>query len=645
MGALAALIRALYLVEHVRSAFFTVPVLDGAYYREAARALIGEAAPAGLLTGFRPLLYPVFLAAFEVWSADWGLAAAIVVQHLLGVATTLLVADLGFRLFGRTSAGAVAGLLYALAGPPLFFEGEILITSLFTFLGAVQLHFAARAVGSDQPAIGSWLGLGIALALALQARPNALVFALAWPLLIACGDRQRRRLVRGVVIAAAAALAVTAGFAWWQTPLIGRFQLLPSSGGVNLYLGNKLGADGRIPRQDRAVSYGETYRDSVEVFAEEEYRASLGAEAPAALDPASISRYWTRRTLDEIRADPGAWLGLMARKVWYLCWNREIPNNKTWAFTISHESRLLALMPVAWWMLFALAPLGAWAAWSSNQRRLLAWVLAFVVMHALAIVAFFVNARFRLPLWPAMAVFAGGGLLALFDAWRERRRSAPTIAAAAVAAAAASLSNLVDVPPDSFTRDFFFRSIARLEQGDLEGALADARASLELDASDPAAHYQLGNVALARGEANLALQSFARAVEISPGEPRTWNAIGIALELLGRPGEAERAYRQALEAAPGYGPALANLCLAVLRRGDFTAAEDLLHRLEQAQFRSLHERIARAAFARARGDTAAGAELLGQARAMDPELAERLWAELSPGNPTAAGSPSPGTSR
>jgi Flp pilus assembly protein TadD len=242
-------------------------------------------------------------------------------------------------------------------------------------------------------------------------------------------------------------------------------------------------------------------------------------------------------------------------------------------------------------------------------------------------------------------VLAGGGLLALVDAWRARRRSALGLTAAATAAAAVSLVNLLGVPPDSFARDFFFRSIARLEHGDLDGALADARASLELDPNDPAAHYQLGNVALAQGDATLALQGFAQAVAISPHEPRTWNGIGIALELLGRAGEAERAYRQALEAAPGYGPALANLCLAVLRRGEMASAADLLQRLEQARFQSLHERIARAAFARALGDEAAGADLLAQARAIDSELAEQLWTELSPGSPSASGSPSPDTSR
>jgi hypothetical protein len=75
------------------------------------------------------------------------------------------------------------------------------------------------------------------------------------------------------------------------------------------------------------------------------------------------------------------------------------------------------------------------------------------------------------------------------------------------------------------------------------------------------------------------------------------------------------------------------------------SAADLLQRLEQARFQSLHERIARAAFARALGDEAAGADLLAQARAIDSELAEQLWTELSPGSPSASGSPSPDTSR
>ena len=62
VGAVALLVRAAYLVEHLGSAFFGVPILDEAFYDAAARAILAGEDLGSLNPGFRPLLYPLFLA-------------------------------------------------------------------------------------------------------------------------------------------------------------------------------------------------------------------------------------------------------------------------------------------------------------------------------------------------------------------------------------------------------------------------------------------------------------------------------------------------------------------------------------------------------------------------------------------------------
>src|ERR1051326_3235211 len=86
------------------------------------------------LHGFRPLLYPMLLAAMYKLAGPWGIDLALILQHFLGVATGLIVAALGARLFRHRLSGIVGGLLFLLAPLPLCFEGELLIESSYTFL-------------------------------------------------------------------------------------------------------------------------------------------------------------------------------------------------------------------------------------------------------------------------------------------------------------------------------------------------------------------------------------------------------------------------------------------------------------------------------------------------------------------------------
>jgi tetratricopeptide (TPR) repeat protein len=624
VGLVALAVRLAYLVEHLRSPLFAYPVLDALYHDTVARRLAVGESVAAIDPGFRPLLYPWLLSRLYRMAPESGLALAIVAQHLVGVGSTLLVVWIAFRLSGSNRVAAAAGLLFAFAGVPLYFEGELLLTGLATFL---LLALVAVSVGlSDGGRRVGWLAPGALLGLAAQLRPNALLLALAFPLAPLFGGRPRRAWLPPAV-ALAGLLATLALFGVLQQSSFGRFQLLPGAGGVNFYLGNKRGADGMIPRQDREVSYGAEYRDSVERFAREEYARQAGRVVEEAEAPA-ISRYWGRRGLAEIAAAPGAWLVLEARKLRYLLWNGEIPNNRDYAFVLREESRLLRWLPVRWWLLLALAPVGFVCLRQRGRSERLYWLVAYLLGWAAGLLLYFVNGRYRAPLWPLLCVLAGAGGARLAE--HLRRRDLGRLAregGAAVAVAALSLAPWPRVELPSLARDYFYRSAAWLERGESERSLADARRAVELDPGDAVHHFQLGSALLARGEPAAAVDSFERAIERKPDEPRAWNGRGAALEQVGREVEALASYLRAGPLAGGFAPAWVNAALLELRAGLVDEAAGHLEAAERMEDDSPAYLCARGLLLRARGEAGEAERWLALARRRAPEMVSRLEGE------------------
>jgi 4-amino-4-deoxy-L-arabinose transferase-like glycosyltransferase len=618
--------RVIYLAEHARSPLFTAPVLDGRYFELFGRALAHGEAPPGLATGFRPLLYPLLLAPLFALFGGAAVVVAQLLQHLAGVGTALVVATLARRLYRDERAALAAGVLYALAAPPLFFEGELLVESLFVGTMALWLLLATREEGEALLSPRTGAAAGALLALAAQLRPNVLLLLAVLPLLL---RRERER--RGALGLTAGTLAGLALCALVQMPLLGEFRLLPGAGAVNLYLGNERRADGLVPRQDFAVTYGDDYRDSVEVFAEQAYRrdpAHSGPDAAAPIAREALSRYWLARTATEIRADPTRWLALLGRKLVVLVWNGEVPNNRDIAFVAREESRWLRFTPVGFGILFTLALAGLPGARPGATRF---WLAAFTVTHAIGVVAFFVADRYRLPLALPAAIFAGGGLGALVEPLRTRawRRLAPPLALAALGALISFpdwTAARRDLP--GAERDLLFRSIARLDRGEAPEALDDARRAAALVPGDAPTQLQLARAALAVDDRANARAALSRARTVAPGEPRVWNLLGVLSERDGDLREAYLHYRLAIELAPGFAPAQLNAgwLEARARRYDLVARRQWAFAAGEATVQSL---MLEAELERADGDAAAAEALDRQAERLAPETFRRLRAELA----------------
>ena len=641
LSLLALIVRIGFYVEHANTPSFGVPTLDQKYYDTVAKMLLaGE--DLHELHAFRPLLYPMFLAFFYKLGGNWGVELALLAQHLLGIATGLLVALLGARLFRHRLAGIVGGALFLLAPLPLCFEGELLIEPSYTFLICLGLllHLHTATIRGWRSAL-LWLLCGGMIALASQARANILVFLAVYPLFAAWRwwhTRERAALLPLLGLAGALAMMIPWGII--NLRQADRFHLVSNAGGVNFYLGNRRGADGmfgcdvvtalselsRSNKTAATITANERYEDLVEVWAREEYSAAMRAQnRPAESDPKAISRYWTQRAMDEIKADPAAWLRLTAKKCWLTLWNKEVPNNKDFAF-LQQEYFWLRVLPVRWVVLLMLAPAGLWAAARFRNRDNLFILLVYAGIYSAGNVAFFICDRYRYPVWPALAVLAGGGLLAGLEMIRQRRwRGLLSALACAGLMAAISLPNWFGAKLPNFAQDYYFRSSAWYEKRRFAEALEDINRSVELDSLNAGAQQHRGNVLFALNRMEEACRAYEQALKLIPGNSGVWNNLGATLEALGNTDAALAAYRRATECQPPSPLAFLGIAFIQIRAGQLEAATATLDQLEKRQRTPRAATLAtRSAIERRRGDARRADALEQQARQLDPAAAD--WA-------------------
>jgi 4-amino-4-deoxy-L-arabinose transferase-like glycosyltransferase len=184
----------------------------------------------------RPSGYPMFLIALHAISDE--LTFTIAVQHLLGIATALLLYATARRIGAPVWVAAVGAAAVLLSLDQIVLEHLVLSDALFTFVLAVVLYACVRALDDPRPLVGRlatrhvWiLAAGLALGLGAWVRGvgAALVpFLILW-LALAIPGRGWERIGRGALAASAAAALLLVYFALNESRT-GTFGLTQSSG-------------------------------------------------------------------------------------------------------------------------------------------------------------------------------------------------------------------------------------------------------------------------------------------------------------------------------------------------------------------------------------------------------------------------------
>jgi tetratricopeptide (TPR) repeat protein len=303
----------------------------------------------------------------------------------------------------------------------------------------------------------------------------------------------------------------------------------------------------------------------------------------------------------------------------------EAPNNKTFAF-LQTEYIWLRVPPVRWVILLLLAPVGLWVALKRGHRDTLIILAIYAGFYSAANVVFFICDRYRYPVWPVMAAFAGGGVLACVETIRSRKTGqALAIFGSMAVLAALSLHNWFGIKLPTYARDYLFRSFASYEKGHFTEALDDINRSIELDPSDVNALHHRGNVLFALGNFEEARVAYETMLKLTPNESSTWNNLGATLDALSRPEEALRAFQRATECNPPSKNAFFGMALIQIRLNRLDDAVATVDRFDkQSKSADAVMLTVRAALARMRGDAAQAETLEQKARSLD--AAATAWA-------------------
>ncbi len=547
------------------------PVMDERYHLDWARAFSSSQT---FVEGpyFRAPLYPWFLGmAMDVFGEN--LTALRLLQSGLGALATWLVIRIARSLFGH-AAGLIAGGLYATLWISVFYDSQLLLESL-----AIPLYLSALWA-----ALWLWrevrvlpaVATGVCLGLGAICRPNVL---LVLPLL-ALGLILRARTAHAS--AWPALFALLGGLALPILPITlrnarvgGEAILISSQAGVNLWIGNNPASDGitAIVPGTREDWWG-GYYDSIQMAERESGRKLSAGE---------VSQFYVNKSVAFARQDPRAFLALLGKKLRWFVSDWELPNNEEPLFVARYSAPWMRFLPVGTGLLLAAGLLGLFL-----QRR--AWrehwpLWTFLLAYSASVVLFFVNARYRLPVLPVLAIYAGALGASWLRALNERRRGQ-------VAAGAAILVALVALSKVG-TADMRRR-------GESNGWLI------------------LGQAQARAGDAAAAVESLERAIAIDPGAWIAHRALASALIQEQRFVDAEDALRRALKLRPKDVIALESLGDLLLDHNRFGDIEAVAQQLESAGSTAAKAEYLRGRAAHKSGALAAAEAAYARAAELDP---------------------------
>lgn len=557
---LALGIRILHGMQLRAAPFFALKMGDSLSYDLWARRIAGGDWLGGEVFYQAPL-YPYFLGALYRWLSD-DIGVVRLVQAGLGAMSCVFLAAAA-RSFVSRRAGLLAGVILACYAPAIFFDSLIQKSVLDLFF--LTLLLALLGKFQESGGAGRLLAAGTALGALVLVRENALVFVpglIGWRLVASRGRRDALRTI-GVLLAGLllVLLPVAARNQW----VGGEFHLTTAQFGPNFYIGNHAHATGEYQPLRPGRGDARFEREDATDLAERAEGRSL--------TPAEVSAYWTRRTLDDIAAEPMRWSLLLLRKLFLALNATESIDTEDLATYAEWSLPLRVLGKVTHFgVLVPLALLGIGA--SVRHRRRLGVLLVMASLYLASTLLFFVFARYRYPLVPILILFAAAGILALPRLVRDRPRRELSVCALLVLASAIGC-NLPGRPVDEMRATTQYNIAGALvREGRAEEAVAYYTRALELRRVFPEVHFHLGKLLLSQGHGADAARHLRAAIQLRPDYEDVYPVLGIAQQTLGRLPEAAESYRHALKSQPDNPRIHKNLASVLLALGSLAEAAE-----------------------------------------------------------------------
>lgn len=424
---------------------------DSSLFLSSARSIL-EGGPYRYNSAKTPL-YSLFLAAFMAFGETHATGfAVILVQHLLGLASTAIFYVVARQVFDRKVA-FFSSLLFSAHALLLFYEASVLSEILFVFLAAVLLHQALRVLSDPTPGRAALVGLLCAMGTLTRPVAQGFVVCIMAVVLFTWGRRRARQaLTAAALMAVTFAAAVlpwmyvnSRNYGHWGVSLGGGFGLF-----IRVFESDRLDpvADTRAPQVKEALEWvraheGNSYHVRSRLRSLHRYSSldldrgmfTLAFETVRANPWAytvNSARNWGRHLLSE-RADVHLCPGDTGP---YLCSSRTTGKSTKMFPNVPAEGRRPLKEAIASWfshgytrmqVLVPLAFLGMLLSlFSKGMPRAQVILLIVAVLYFTGVPALiqWPEERYRLPVDPLLFMFAVSGVIAAVSgAARVLRRS------------------------------------------------------------------------------------------------------------------------------------------------------------------------------------------------------------------------------
>lgn len=343
--------------------------------------------------------YQFFLAGiYGIFGHHWPVVW--VIQALLHVLTGWLIFLIAKRLFPQTGEkiGLVSAGLFLFHIDLIEGVGMLLTEPLFIFLSTLTVYSAIKFFQS--PNGKNIIFLGLVSGLAVLARPTILLFL---PLIVLFLLFQKKiklfhRLIYSFLLIVIPVLLI-APWTYRNYKIYNYFILTTGAGGYNLWVGNHHGANGELDIQTPEMV---------------DYLVNKGV--------AASNEKGEKEFLSFIKTYPNEYLKLLLMKtskyfslIRPVGWWDHLRGTVFLPITLGWSALFSALV-----FIFGLS--GFWLAFKQEKNYLVWLIQLFLILTPLAIILTIVGTRYRYPVYPLMAIFAGYWLINFWQN-REKRKS------------------------------------------------------------------------------------------------------------------------------------------------------------------------------------------------------------------------------
>ena len=274
--------------------------------------------------------------------------------------------------------------------------------------------------------------------------------------------------------------------------------------GLNLYIGNAQGADGRFRSVEEISSNPEDMIRSSIIKAEEQEGRSL--------KPSEVSSYWTKSTLRSVKKQGFSSLArLYTHKVVLLLNGYELPDIWDYYF-IRQFIPILGAPLVSFYLILPLCLAGIFLMFTSKYNKNYALLLVYIIAYAASLIFVFITSRYRVTIVPLMAIASSF----VFAEWRKIFDNRKIFIIMIIIAVGGIYLVNIPIRQISFETSYNSLGIVLKTSGDYKNAELMYNKALEIAPRYPNPYYNLALLYRDKGDKSRAIANLEKAIAIDP---------------------------------------------------------------------------------------------------------------------------------